>query len=129
MDNKKFEWLTEEICREYQERARLLGSGDGQDTGAWRSLRIELQERCNIPEVMAYNILRGRYIDHYCNYYGILSGAIPMPEAMKAKKEKDAKKKSKEDIIREYEDKIAALESIKHNFSSGFGFEENDMGE
>lgn len=124
--NKDFEWLTEDICKEYRDRASRLGSDDGQDTGAWRSLRIELQERCNIPEVMAFNILRGRYINHYCQYYGILSGAIPMSEAMKAKQEKDAKKKAKEDIIREYEEKIAELESMRMGALSSFGFEEKD---
>lgn len=124
--NKDFEWLTEDICKEYRDRASCLGPDDGQDTGAWRSLRIELQERCNIPEVMAYNILRGRYINHYCQYYGILSGAIPMPEAMKTKQEKDVKKKAKEDIIREYEEKIAELESMRMGALSSFGFEEKD---
>ena len=126
MENNGFEWLTEDICKEYQKRASLLDPADGQDTGSWRTLRIELQERRNIPEVMAINILRGRNIKHYCQYYGILSGAIPMPEAMKAKQEKDAKKKAKEDIIREYEEKIAELESMRMGALSSFGFEEKD---
>lgn len=126
MDDNNFEWLTEDICKEYQNRASLLDHNDGQDTGAWRTLRLELQERCNIPEVMAINILRGRNINDYCQYYGILSGAIPMPEAMKAKRKKDARKKDKEDIIREYEDKIAELESMRKGALSSFGFEEKD---
>ena len=127
MENKCFEWLTEEICKEYQKRASLLDPDDGQDTGAWRSLRQKLQKRCNIPEVMAFNILRNRYVDQYCHYYGIMSGAIPMLEALKEKKEKDAKKKTKKELIREYKEKIAALENMKHSNRSDFGFEERDV--
>ena len=126
MDCKKFEWLTEDICKEYQKRADMLAPNDGQDTGAWRDLRIELQERCNITEVMAINILHKRNVGDYCRYYGILSGAIPMPEGMKKKLEKDAKKKSQENLIREYAEKIADLESMQRGMLSSFDFEEKD---
>ncbi|MBE5965290.1 MAG: hypothetical protein E7252_10310 [Lachnospira sp.] len=68
------EWLTEEICKEYREKAKLLGSNGGQDTGTWRALRMELQELCDITELEAVNILRGMNIRDYVNKYDILSG-------------------------------------------------------
>ena len=68
------EWLTEEICKEYREKAKLLGSNGGQDIGAWRALRMELQELCDITELEAVNILRGMNIRDYVNKYDILSG-------------------------------------------------------
>ena len=125
IENRDFEWLTEEICKEYKERADRLSQDEG-DTGVWRSLRIELQERCHITEVQAYNILRGRNVRDYLNYYGILSGEIPEPPKMKEKREKDFKKKSMADKMREYEERIADLESLAGNNLSSFGFEEKD---
>ena len=126
MDERKFEWLTEEICKEYQRRADMLAPNGGQDIGAWRDLRIELQERCNITEIMAINILHKRNVSDYCLHYVILSGAIPMPEGMKKKLEKDEKKKSQEGLIREYVEKIADLESLQRGMLSSFDFEEKD---
>lgn len=124
-EKQDFEWLTEEICREFKERADKLSECEG-DTGAWRSLRIELQERCHITEVQAYNILRGYNVRDYLNYYDILSGRVPEPQKMKDKREKDQKKKSMEDKMKEYEEKIAALESLRHSRLSDFDFEERD---
>ena len=45
---------------------------------------------------------------------------------MKEKREKDFKKKSVADKMREYEDRIADLESLAKNNISSFGFEERD---
>ena len=126
MNNKPFEWLTEDICKEYQKRADMLAPNGGQDIGAWRDLRIELQERCSITEIMAINTLHKRNVSDYCLYYGILSGKIPMPEGMKKKQEKNVKKKSSEDLIREYEDKIADFEGLRRSLLSDFAFEEKD---
>ena len=123
-----FEWLTEEICNEYIERAKKLSQNAGNDTGSWRALRIELQERCRLTEVQAVNILRDKKsnIRDYLNYYGILSGEIPEPPKMREKREKDLKKKSVADKMREYGDRIADLESLAKNNISSFGFEERD---
>ena len=127
MEEKKFEWLTEEICREYIKRAKELPPNNGLDIGQWRDLRIELQQRCNLPEIQAYNIIHGYHVREYVHMYDILSGKIPMPEAMKKKLEKDEKKRSVEEIIRGYEERIADLESFQnYAFGSDFGIEEDD---
>ena len=84
-----FEWLTKAICDEYIKKAAKLPPNGGLDIGPWRALRIELQERCKITEIEAYNILRGYHINTYLQKYAILSGAVPMPPAMlEAKKKK-----------------------------------------
>ncbi len=125
MDNK-FEWLTEEICHEYLKRASELPPNDGQDTGAWRELRIELQKRCNLKDMEAINILHGYNIKEYVWEYDVKSGKIPMPEAMKKRLEK-GKKKTLDDVIRDYEEKLADLESIKkYGFGSDYDFEEKE---
>ncbi len=127
MESKKFEWLTEEICNEYRQRAKSLPNSEGEDTGAWRSLRIELQERCNLAEIEAINILRGYHIQQYLTKYGMLSGRIEMPEALK-KKQKDAAKggKSTKELLKEYEEKIAYLEELTADKGDYFSFEEKD---
>lgn len=59
------EELTRAICEEYRKKALLL-SGDGnQDAGARRSLRIELQNKCGIPEIWAINIINGYNAGNY----------------------------------------------------------------
>lgn len=131
-----FEWLTREICKEYKARADRLPDNNGQDTKEWRSLREELQHRCNIQEIEAFNILRGNNVDIYLNKYDILSGRVPMPEKLKLKNGK-AKKNSRdedyeekkiqneyEDKIEQYENRIAELESMAR--ISAYGFEERD---
>ena len=135
IEEKKIEWLTEEICKEYLERARKLPMDDGSDTGAWRNLRKELQERCNITETQAYNILRGRHIRDYVLMYGIKSGRIPMPEKMKEKlekeKEKEKKSRAKDDALLEYIEKIQELKSMQMGYANGsdYDIEEDDSDE
>ena len=126
MKNERFEWLTEEICREYKARADQLSGDNSEDIDAWRALRQELQDRCHITEVQAYNILRGYNVRDYLNYYGILSGAIPIASAPDEKHGKNIKKKSMAEKMREYEDRIADLESLAQNSLSSFDFEEKD---
>ncbi len=126
---KKFEWLTEDICHEYLERAKKLPPNNAQDTGAWRDLRIELQKRCNLTEVQAYNIIHGYHIKDYLHMYDILSGRIPMPEGMKSKAENSGKKKSMKDRLREYEAKVEELESFVNDSrysESDYGFDEKE---
>lgn len=125
MAEKKFEWLTEEICKEYKARADRLPPGTD-NTGAWRSLVMELQQRCNITEVQAINILHGHHVKDYLAIYGIESGEIPMPEAMKQRRAKEAKKKTAGDKMKEYEDEIERLQSMTKHVISDFGFEEKD---
>ena len=135
MTKERFEWLTEEICKEYLERARKLPQNDGSDTGTWRSLRIELQKRCNITETQAYNILRGVHIRDYLLMYGIKSGRIPMPEKLKEKlereKEKEKKSRAKDDALLEYIEKIQELKSMQMGYANGsdYDIEEDDSDE
>lgn len=127
MADKDFEWLTEEICLEYKRRAEKLPPNAGQDIGEWRELREELQKRCNVTEVEAYNILRGINIKDYSQTYGIKSGTIPLPEKARKRREKEAGKKRKtEDIIEEYEERIAFLEELTGEKDDGFSFHEKD---
>ena len=69
MEDREFEWLTAEICHEYKKRAELLSGTDGQDIGARRTLRMELQKRCHITEIEAVNILNGYNVDLYVHKY------------------------------------------------------------
>jgi len=135
-EEQKFEWLTLEICKEYKAKADQLPDNDGMDTGEWRRLREELQKRCNIQEIEAVNILRGRNVSIYLNKYDILSGRVPMPDKMRQKLEKARKHKTEDsvkgkrgrgeydDLIDEYENRIAELESMAR--MSAYGFEERD---
>ena len=91
-EEQKFEWLTLEICKEYKAKADQLPDNDGMDTGEWRRLREELQKRCNIQEIEAVNILRGRNVSIYLNKYDILSGRVPMPDKMRQKLEIEIEK-------------------------------------
>lgn len=59
------EVLTQEIANEYRNRARLLPPNGLQDIGDRRKLRIELQDRCNLTELEAVNIINGFHISIY----------------------------------------------------------------
>ena len=137
MDNKDFEWLTHDICKEFEERAKKIAPNGGEDTGALRELRIELQNRCNLPEVQAYNILRGIHVKGYLRQYDFLSGRVPPTEAMQKRIEEAERRRRKEDRkmdakeafekVKELERQVAVLEELVNEFSDdGFGFEEND---
>lgn len=127
-NDKGFEWLTMEICREYRKRAEQLLDDDGLDTGARRQLRLELQSRCNITEIEAINILNGYHILSYVQKYEILSGAIPEPEGLKKKKSKEKKKDEKQptqELMEQYEKRIEYLEQMTGLKDDGFSFEED----
>lgn len=62
------EWLSMEICDKYIEKASKLPA-EGEDVGAWRELRKELQELCDITELQAINIIHGRYCRDYVAFY------------------------------------------------------------
>lgn len=59
------EILTREIANEYRDKAKLLPPNGLQDIGDRRKLRIELQERCNLTELEAVNIINGFHIGIY----------------------------------------------------------------
>ncbi len=119
---KNFEWLTLEICNEYKARADKLPQNNGTDTDEWRKLREELQHRCNIGEVEAFNILRGRNVRDYLQIYGMRSGDIPTMEILK-KRDKKAKTEY-EEKLEQLETRMAELELLARQ--SAYGFEERD---
>lgn len=59
------ELLTRKIANEYRDRASRLPSNGMQDIGDRRKLRIELQNRCNLTELQAVNIINGFHIGDY----------------------------------------------------------------
>lgn len=59
------EILTRKIANEYTARAKRLPSNGLQDIGDRRKLRLELQNRCNLTELEAVNIINGYHIDLY----------------------------------------------------------------
>ena len=59
------EVLTKQIAKEYRDRARLLPPNGLQDIGVRRKLRLELQNRCDLTELEALNIINGYHIDLY----------------------------------------------------------------
>lgn len=59
------ELLTRKIATEYREKAKVLTSNGLQDIGERRTLRIELQARCNLTELAAVNIINGHHIGDY----------------------------------------------------------------
>ena len=44
------QWLTKEICAEYRKKALQIDHSNANDIGGRRTLRIELQEKCDIIE-------------------------------------------------------------------------------
>ena len=63
MDDERY-ILTLEVCEEYYKRACEIG-GLPEDIGARRELRLELQEKYDLNEVEAVNILNGYNFDSY----------------------------------------------------------------
>lgn len=62
-------WLTGEICQEYRQRALAIDRNECRDIGERRKLRIELQEKCDILEIEALNIINGLYHDECVQKY------------------------------------------------------------
>ena len=65
------EYLTRELAKEYCKRAAKLPPNNLQDIGKRRELRIELQNRCNLTELEAINIINGYHIDLYVRIFEI----------------------------------------------------------
>lgn len=79
------EVLTREIANEYRDKAKLLPPNGMQDIGDRRKLRIELQERYNLTELEAVNIINGFHISIY----------VTIAERREA--ERESKKKEQEE--------------------------------
>ena len=62
-------WLTSEICQEYRQRALAIDRNECRDIGERRKLRIELQEKCDILEIEALNIINGLYHEECVRKY------------------------------------------------------------
>ena len=73
-------WLTTDICNEYYKRARQIMITD--DNGARRALRIELQNKCDITELQAINVLNGMHIGEYVHYYELMRGEKTLGKSM-----------------------------------------------
>ncbi len=124
-------FFREDICKEYIERTKTLPPDTGEDIGSWRELRIELQNRCNVTEIQAFNILRGYHVKTYVQLYRFLSGEIPLTEALRKRKEQAEKKKKKtlKEKLAECEGQIDELEHIKElrlPKEIDYSFEEKD---
>lgn len=63
------EWLTIEICEKYRKKAEMLGIANVNNIGARRKLQMELQQRCDITELQAINIVNGYNASDYVVYY------------------------------------------------------------
>lgn len=59
------EMLSMKIATEYQEKVKQIPENGGQDIGARRKLRTELQNRCKLTELQALNILNGFHVKDY----------------------------------------------------------------
>ncbi len=57
--------LTRKIAKEYMTRAKRMPPNGLQDIGDRRKLRIELQNRCNLTELEAVNVINGYHTDLY----------------------------------------------------------------
>lgn len=75
------ELLTRKIANEYRDRATALPANGLQDIGDRRVLRIELQNRCNLNELQAVNIINGHHIGDYV--------VIEQRKELERKKEKE----------------------------------------
>lgn len=56
------EEFTMEIAQKYKKKAESLPNNGMQDIGERRKLRIELQERFGLTELMALNVVNGRHL-------------------------------------------------------------------
>lgn len=63
------EWLTDEACVEYRNRALKVSSPGMQDVDERRRIRLELQEKYDLTEMESINIINGgRTLDYVARY-------------------------------------------------------------
>lgn len=72
------EWLTKEVCEEYQALAKKANSNDPQDIEKRRELRFELQSKYGLTEIEAVNILNGNNVTDYLNKYSRIMTRTPL---------------------------------------------------
>ena len=72
----KGEWLTIEAANEYYRRACEITNATGEDTGEFRKLCAEFQEKYGLLEMEAFNILNGYYASDYVNKYSRIKNLI-----------------------------------------------------
>lgn len=76
-DKHRGGWLTADVVTDYQKRAARLAIGSGQDIGARRILRKELQEKYGLLEIEAINILNGFHAAFYVEKYRRIQACLP----------------------------------------------------
>lgn len=74
------EWLTQEVCEAYRQKAESINEYDCQDVRKHRELRWELQEKYGLTEVEAINILNGNNISDYLLKYKRIMNREPLIE-------------------------------------------------
>ena len=79
------EILTRAIANEYRDRALLLPSNGLQDIGERRTLREELQVRCNLTELQAVNIINGFHIPDYVRIAEVRAALLQFFEVLSVK--------------------------------------------
>jgi len=99
--------LSKEICKQFQERAKQISNCA--DVGAFRELRIELQNRCGVTEIQAINILNGRHVSEYINQYRMAQESLSLNK-----------------VDREYIEWLEEKEAQEQDCIDEFEFEEDD---
>ncbi len=68
-ESHRGEWLTDEACVEYRNRALKVSSPGMQDVDGRRRIRMELQEKYDLTEMESINIINGeRTLDYVARY-------------------------------------------------------------
>ena len=101
--------LSHEIAVRYYKKAKRLRKNDGQDSGEFRMLKIELMKECDVTEIEAINILNGFHVSDYVKKYELISEAkVLSVDANKRKENRNLLMK-----IAELEDELknAAMEN------------------
>lgn len=61
--------FTIEVAREYRKKAEMLPDNGMQDIGERRKLRVELQLKFGLPELVALNVVNGRHLMDAVMFY------------------------------------------------------------
>lgn len=77
-DRHRGEWITQEIVEQYQQKASVLGNDSLEDIGVKRALRIELQEKYDLLEIEAINLLNGYHVKDILRKYERIKNIIPL---------------------------------------------------
>lgn len=77
-DRHRGEWITRETVEHYQKKASTLENNSMEDTGGKRALRMELQEKYDLLEVEAINLLNGYHVQDILRKYERIQNIIPL---------------------------------------------------